>query len=90
MKIPGLAIKNYQFTSKAAETIGVVFNIEEIEDGFLMFYQKKIDFDANQIDRLNIDELKKFFMDYDLDLNLPSVQSLFKFLEDKRKTKKIN
>ena len=80
-------IKNYQFTSKAAETIGVVFNIEEIEDGFLIFYQKKIDFDANQIDRLNIDELKKFFTDYDLDFKLPSVQPLFKFIEDKHKKK---
>jgi len=85
-------IKNYQFTSKAAETIGVVFNIEEFEDGFLMFYQKKIDFEANQIDRLNIDELKKFFTDYNLDFNLPSVQPLFKFLKDMRKSKekKIN
>ena len=80
-------IKNYQFTSKAAETNGVVFNIEEIEDGFLIFYQKKIDFDANQIDRLNIDELKKFFADYDLDFKLPSVQPLFKFIEDKHKKK---
>ena len=83
-------VKNYQFTSKAVETIGVAFNIEEIEDGFLMFYQKKIDFDANQIDRLNIDELKKFFAENKLDLNLPSVQPLFKFLEEnsKRKQKK--
>jgi len=80
-------IKNYQFTSKAAETIGVVFHIEEIENGFLIFYRKKIDFDANQIDRLNIDELKKFFTDNDLDFNLPSVQRLFKFLEEKAKRK---
>jgi hypothetical protein len=80
-------VNNYQFTSKAAETIGVVFNIEEIEDGFLMFYQKKIDFDANQIDRLNIVELKKFFTENNLDLNLPSVQPLFKFLKDKSKKK---
>jgi len=83
-------VKNYQFTSKAAEIIGVVFNIEEIEDGFLMFYHKKIDFDANQIDRLDIDELKKFFTENNLDLNLPSVQPLFKFLKDKSKISKKN
>ncbi len=80
-------IKNYQFTSKAVETIGVVFNIEEIEDGFLIFYQKKIDFNANQIDRLNIDELKKFFTDNNLDFKLPSVQPLFRFIDDKYKKK---
>ena len=80
-------IKNYQVTSNTAEIIGVVFNIEEIEDGFLMFYQRKIDFDSNQIDRLNIDELKKFFTEYNLDLDLPNVQTLFKFLEDKSKRK---
>ena len=83
-------VKNYQLTSKAAETIGVVFNIEEIEDGFLMFYHKKIDFDANQIDRLNIDELKKFFTENNLDLNLPSVQPLFKFLKNINKISKKN
>ncbi len=78
-------VKNYQFTSKAAEIIGILFSIEEIEDGFLMFYHRKIDFDANQIDRLNINELKNFFNDYNLDLNLPSVKNLFKFLEEKGK-----
>ena len=78
-------IKNYQVTSNTAEIIGVVFNIEEIEDGFLMFYQRKIDFDANQIDRLDINELRSFFTDYDLDLDLPSVQLLFKFLKEKGK-----
>ena len=83
----GPMVKNYQFTSKAAEIIGVVFNIEEIEDGFLIFYQRKIDYDANQIDRLNIKELKSFFTDYNLDLNLPNVQLLFKFLEEKSKKK---
>jgi len=83
-------IKNYQVTSNTAEIIGVVFNIEEIEDGFLMFYKRKIDFDANQIDRLDINELKSFFTDNNLDLNLPNVQLLFKFLKDmgKRKQKK--
>ena len=80
-------VKNYQFTSKAAEIIGVVFNIEEIEDGFLIFYHRKIDYDANQFDRLNINELKNFFTDYNLDLNLPKVQLLFKFLEEKGKRK---
>jgi len=83
-------IKNYQVTSNTAKIIGVVFNIEEIEDGFLMFYKRKIDFDANQIDRLDINELKSFFTDNNLDLNLPNVQLLFKFLKDmgKRKQKK--
>jgi len=78
-------IKNYQVTSNTAEIIGVVFNIEEIEDGFLMFYKRKIDFDANQIDRLDINELKRFFIDYNLDLDIPNVQTLFKFLEEKGK-----
>ena len=80
-------LKNYQFTTKATEIIGILFSIEEIEDGFLMFYKRKIDFDANQIDRLNMKELKLFFEEYNLDLNLPSVQKLFKFLENRDKIK---
>lgn len=50
--------KNYDFAFKFGELVGISSQFEEIEDGFLVFYEHEVDFDDMQVDKLNINELK--------------------------------
>jgi len=50
--------QNYLFSSKIAELIHIATTSEEIEDGFLIFYQDREAFEDAQVNRLDLNELK--------------------------------
>lgn len=50
--------QNYSFSAKIAELIHLATTSEEIEDGFLIFYQDREAFEDAQVNRLDLQELK--------------------------------
>ncbi|MHA1718469.1 MAG: hypothetical protein DRO88_12130 [Promethearchaeia archaeon] len=52
-------LKNYRFTYKIAELLGLSMSYEEVEDGFILFYKTKEDFEIGRIDLTKFQEVKK-------------------------------
>ncbi len=52
-------IRNYSFTYKLAEMLGLSMSYEEVEDGFLLFYQSREDFEVGKIDLTQFKEVKR-------------------------------
>ena len=48
--------KNYSFTFKIIELLGIGASYEEVQDGFILFYKTKEDYLIGQMDLLNIDK----------------------------------
>jgi len=55
----GPILKNYSFTYKLAEMLGLSMSYEEVDDGFLLFYQSKEDFEVGKIDLTQFEEVKR-------------------------------
>ena len=52
-------LKNYSFTYKLAEMLGLSMSYEEVDDGFLLFYQTREDFEVGKIDLTQFKEVKR-------------------------------
>jgi hypothetical protein len=52
---------NYRLTLRVAEILEYSVEVEEIADGFLIFYKNPEDFEANQIDKANLTEMTQYF-----------------------------
>ena len=52
-------LKNYSFTYKLAEMLGLSMSYEEVDDGFILFYQSKEDFEVGRIDLTKFKEVKR-------------------------------
>lgn len=52
--------KNYEFSFKLGELFGISAVFEEVEDGFIVFYKTREDFENAQKDKLNPVEIKKW------------------------------
>ena len=50
---------NYQFTYKIAELLGIGMSYEEVDDGFILFYKHKEDFEIGIIDLARLDKVKQ-------------------------------
>jgi len=66
---------------KIAPLIGADFFIEEISDGFLMFYKRKGDFLAVQIDRMNFDDVLSWLRAKQIDEYHIAVADLLRYLK---------
>ncbi|MHA1647971.1 MAG: hypothetical protein ACTSVU_06765 [Promethearchaeota archaeon] len=73
--------KNYQMSNKVAKILGTRFYIEEVFDGFLMFYKFKEDFEIAQIDREDSREIIKWCKQKNFSPENPVVKDLLKYLE---------
>ena len=58
-------LKNYSFTYKLAEMLGLSMSYEEVDDGFLLFYQTREDFEVERIDLTQFKEVKRQLMERD-------------------------
>ena len=52
-------LKNYSFTYKLAEMLGLSMSYEEVDDGFILFYQSQEDFEVGRIDLTKFKEVKR-------------------------------
>ena len=73
--------KNYQMSNKVAKILGTRFYIEEVFDGFLMFYKFKEDFEIAQIDREDSREIINWCKLKNFSPENPVVKDLLKYLE---------
>ncbi len=55
----GPILKNYRFTYKLAEMLGLSMSYEEVDDGFLLFYQSREDFEVGKIDLTQFKKVKR-------------------------------
>lgn len=69
--------KNYQFTSKIAQILGENVCIEEIDDGFLYFFQTKGSFEDANFDKLQPAELRMWFQKKGLNPEHPKIRPIF-------------
>ncbi|MHA1673911.1 MAG: hypothetical protein ACTSYI_09805 [Promethearchaeota archaeon] len=74
-------VKYYQYSNRVGTYLGSQFYIEEIADGFLIFYQRKEDFIAHQVDRLNLAAIIRWFEQRGISKEHPSVQILLQHLQ---------
>jgi len=74
--------KYYKYSNKLGAYLGSLFYIEDIADGFLVFFQRKEDFIAHQVGRLNFPEILKWFKERGIGQDHPSIQILLKYLEE--------
>ena len=52
-------LKNYTYTYKLARLLGLSMHYEEVDDGILLFYHSKEDFEIGRIDLTKFHEVKK-------------------------------
>ncbi len=71
----------YQFVSNVARLLGIMYSIEEIENGFLLFFQRKIDLIGAQLDPTNYDEVKEWIQFLNIDLKEESIQKLLEYIK---------
>ncbi len=74
-------LQYYEYGNKLGIYVDSRFFVEEIEDGFLLFYQRKEDFIAHQVDRLNLPELILWFEERGFSRDRPSVQVMLEHME---------
>ncbi|MHA1673912.1 MAG: hypothetical protein ACTSYI_09810 [Promethearchaeota archaeon] len=74
-------LRYYEFGIKLGTYVGSMFYMEEIEDGFLLFYQREEDFIAHQVDRLNLQELILWFEERGFPRDHPSVQVMLEHMK---------
>ncbi|UYP45912.1 hypothetical protein NEF87_002197 [Candidatus Lokiarchaeum ossiferum] len=79
---------NYQFTINASNLLGLQYYIEEIEGGFLIFYKRKGDFLAAQLDRSNPTEIKDWILSKRIDPNHPAIIELVELMKNFEKMDK--
>ncbi len=73
---------NYLINRKMAQLLGTNFYVEEIEDGFLIMYKQRVDFELAQINRMNLKNVQNWLTENKIDTNNPSVQALLDYLRD--------
>jgi hypothetical protein len=73
---------NYLINRKMAHLLGTQFYVEEIEDGFLIMYKRRVDFELAQLNRMDLNNVKKWLKENKIDTNNPSVQALLEYLRD--------
>ncbi len=74
--------KYYQFVSNIARFLGIMYSVEEIEDGFLFFYERKIDFIGSQLNPINSTEIEGWIQFLNIDLKEKSIQNLLKYIKN--------
>jgi hypothetical protein len=75
--------KNYQFTARIAQMLGENVCIEEVQDGFLYFFQTKDAFEDANFDKLNPKELMMWFQKQGIDTDHPKIKDLFSIIKQK-------
>ena len=73
---------NYLINRKMAQILGTKFYVEEIEDGFLIMYKRKIDFEFAQINRMNFESVLNWIVKNNIDENHPIIQNLLAYLKN--------
>ncbi len=68
----------YNYANPVGNFLGSQFFVEEIEDGFLLFYDRKEDFLVHQLDLLHSKELPDWFKARNLNLENPAIKKLLK------------
>ncbi|MHA1610494.1 MAG: hypothetical protein ACTSYU_00455, partial [Promethearchaeota archaeon] len=61
IKFKEILLHYYNYANPVANFLGSQFYVEEIEDGFLLFYNRKEDFIVHQLDLLHSKELPNWF-----------------------------
>ncbi|MCF2138436.1 MAG: hypothetical protein K9W44_00105 [Candidatus Lokiarchaeota archaeon] len=72
---------NYSFTFKIIELIGLGASYEEVQDGFILFYQTKKDFKVGLMDLLKINEVRSYLKS--IDFLIPSIEQFLDKIQDK-------
>ena len=75
----------YEYSNRVGAYLGSQFYIEDIADGFLIFFNRKEDFLAHQLDRMDISETIKWFENRGIEKNHPSIHILLQHLEKIKK-----
>lgn len=78
--------KNYQLTAQIAQLLGESVCIEEVQDGFLYFFQTKDAFEDANFDKLNPKELGLWFKKRGIGLDHPKIKELFVLINQKRES----
>ena len=73
--------KNYSFTFKIIELLGIGASYEEVQDGFILFYKTKDDYLIGQMDLLNIDKAIEYLKSRGF--YTPSIEAFFTQIKNK-------
>ncbi len=73
--------KNYSFTFKIIELLGIGASYEEVQDGFILFYKTKQDYLVGQMDLLNIDKSIEYLKSKGF--YTPSIEAFFTQIRNK-------
>ncbi|WP_371806586.1 hypothetical protein [Candidatus Lokiarchaeum ossiferum] len=79
---------SYQFMVKSVNILGAQYYIEEIDDGFLIFFGREDDFLAAQVDKSNLDEIKQWIIKKKIDIKHPAVFELMRMMDETKLKKK--
>lgn len=74
--------KVFNYAEKIAQVLNSQYAIEEIEDGFLMYYGRPIDFLFQQLDRKDYTQVKKWMVSREIDVNQPAILEILEFLKE--------
>jgi len=74
---------NYLINRKMALLLGTQFYVEEIEDGFIIMYKRRVDFDLAQVNRMDLKNVEKWLKANKIDTKNPSVQALLEYLRNR-------
>ena len=66
-----------------AHLLGTQFYVEEIEDGFLIMYKRRVDFELAQVNRMDLKNVEKWLKANKIDTNNSSVQALLEYLRNR-------
>ena len=77
--------KNYEYTWPISSFLQTEFYIEEIEDGFLMFYLDKDDFLIHQLDRMSGEEVEAWLVKKKVDMDNEGIKQILDFLKSQNK-----
>ncbi|MHA1888539.1 MAG: hypothetical protein DRO88_05165 [Promethearchaeia archaeon] len=72
---------NYNFTFRIIELIGLGASFEEVQDGFILFYQTKEDFKIGLMDLLNLEEVRTYLDS--IGMLIPSIERFLNQIQDK-------
>lgn len=71
------------YAEKIAQLLHSKYVVEEIADGFIMYYGRQIDFFFQQLDRMNYEQVKKWLISRQVDITNPAIEEILDFLNQK-------
>lgn len=74
-------VQYYEYSNRLGTYLGSEFYIEEVADGFLIFFQRKEDFIAHQVDRMDLSGIIQWFEQRGITKEHPSIQILLEHLQ---------